>query len=284
MQHSPATIPETPAHPSPSHPGSLPFAALRMGVFLASLAAATLSHAGSAEWSSTNIQYLYGDNYQGIAFDPDQNKLIGVDDSRSVITLEHVNGWKYGDNFFFVDMTNADREDSASPTSLYGEISPRLSLSKISGANLSAGLIKDVLITTTAEVGDGFHNYLYGLAVDLNIPDVPVFQINYYVRNEITASTDTGSQVTLVWLYPFAIGSAAFSFEGFLDYAFDLESDTADTQDNIIAGPRLLMDVGKAFGSPGALQAGVEHQIWRNKFGIDGIDEDVTQLMVKWIW
>lgn len=31
------------------------------------------------------------------------------------------------------------------------------------------------------------------------------------------------------------------------------------------------------------MQAGVECQIWRNKFGIDGVDEDVAQAMVKWI-
>lgn len=259
-------------------------AKLQVGAFLALLSLSTISHAGSAEWSSTNIQYLYGDTYQSISFDPVKNKLVGTDDSRSVVTIEHVNGWKFGDNFLFVDITNPDRADSAASTSLYGEFSPRLSLSKITGANLEMGIIKDVLITTTTEMGDGFHNYLYGIAVDLAIPNVPVFQINYYKRNEVEADTDLGSQITLVWLYPFNIGAAAFSFEGFLDYAYDLESDTNDAQDNIIAGPRLLLDVGKAFGAPGTLQAGVEHQIWRNKFGLDGIDEDVTQLMMKWIW
>jgi nucleoside-specific outer membrane channel protein Tsx len=37
----------------------------------------------------------------------------------------------------------------------------------MTGADLSMGIIKDVLISTTLEVGEGFHNYLYGLAVDL---------------------------------------------------------------------------------------------------------------------
>lgn len=251
---------------------------------LASATTATGAQAGAAEWSSTNIQYLYGDNYQSIEFDPVAGKLVGTDDSRSVITLEHVNGWKYGDNFFFLDITNGDNTDTASPTSLYAEISPRLSLSKISGKNLSAGLLKDVLITTTLETGNGFHNYLYGLAVDLDLPNVPVFQINYYLRHEVEAQTDVGHQITLVWLYPFAVGEAALSFEGFLDYAFGLDNELAATEDNIVAGPRLLLDVGKFAGAPGQVQVGVEHQIWRNKFGIDGIDEDVTQAMVKWIW
>lgn len=224
--------------------------------------------AGSAEWSSTNVQYLYGTNYQ-----------LG-DDTRSIVTLEHVNGWKYGDNFFFVDITNPDRQGTLTQTELYGELSPRLSLGKISGKDLAFGPVKDVLITTTLEMGEGFHNYLYGLAVDLNVPHVPVFQVNYYVRNEVMSNTDTGNQITLVWVAPFDVGGLSMTFEGFADYAWGVDP----SEDNLVTAPRLLLDVGKFFGSPGTLQAGVEHQIWRNKFGIDGVDEDVTQAMVKWVW
>lgn len=234
--------------------------------------------AGAAEWSSTNIQYLYGDTYEAIYFDGAAGKLDSYDVSGSVITLEHVNGWKYGDNFFFVDFTNPDSTDKDIGSSAYGEISPRLSLSKISGSDLSMGIIKDVLITTTMEIGEGFHNYLYGLAVDLDFPGWPVFQVNYYVRNE--AVTDTGNQITLVWLKPFSVGPLDFTFEGFLDYAYGLDP----AEDNLLTAPRLLVDLGKLWGAPGTLQAGVEYQIWRNKYGIDGIDEDVAQLMLKWIW
>jgi len=235
--------------------------------------------AGSAKWSSTNIQYLHGTNYEPI-FD-------NGDETRSIVTLEHVNGWAYGDNFFFVDITNPDRTGKETGTELYAEISPRFSFSKISGKDLSFGIVQDVLITTTEEIGDagdGFHTYLYGLAVDLKLPGFTFFQFNWYVRNEITAKTDTGQQITLVWLVPFSLGPADFAFEGFVDYAYGLDSEEAPTENNTIAAPRLLLDVGKFFGSPGELQAGVEYQIWRNKFGIDGIDENVAQAMVKWIW
>lgn len=238
------------------------FSALGLGFFSTSVLA------GAAQWSSTNIQYLYGTSHE-----------LG-DDTRGIVTLEHVNGWKYGDNFFFVDITNPDQEGEETDTSFYGEISPRLSFGKIFGKDLSAGIVKDVLFTSTAELGNGFRNYLYGVAVDLDLPKFPVFQVNWYVRNEIDAPTDLGQQITLVWLMPFKTGSLDWSFEGFADYAYGLEP----SEDNLIAGPRLLVDAGKAWGSPGVLQVGIEHQIWRNKFGIDGVDEDVTQLMVKWIW
>jgi nucleoside-specific outer membrane channel protein Tsx len=228
--------------------------------------------AGAAQWSSTNIQYLYGDSYTNVANDSEV--------SASIITLEHVNGWKYGDNFYFVDITNADRSGSKLGTGYYGEISPRFSFSKILNRDLSFGVFKDVLITTTAEIGNGFHNYLYGVAIDLNIPKTPVAQVNLYARNEIGPGTDLGYQITLVWLTPFNIGNLSFAFEGFFDYAFDMDH----VEDNIITAPRLMMDLGKLWGAPDMLQVGVEYQIWRNKYGIDGIDEDVPQLMVKWIW
>lgn len=242
-----------------------------LGSFLAALSLSVASLpvlAGAAQWSSTNIQYLYGTNHE-----------LG-DDTRGIVTLEHVNGWKYGDNFFFIDITNPEREGTNTDTAFYGEISPRLSFGKIFGEDLSVGIIKDVLFTSTAELGNGFRNYLYGVAVDLDLPKFPVFQVNWYVRNEIDAPTDLGQQVTLVWLMPFKTGSIDWTFEGFADYAYGLDP----AEDNLIAGPRLLVDAGKAWGSPGVLQVGIEHQIWRNKFGIDGVDEDVTQLMVKWIW
>lgn len=218
------------------------------------------------------MQYLYGDSYTNVVDDTEV--------SASVITLEHVNGWKYGDNFYFVDITNPDRSGGKLGTGYYGELSPRFSLGKIIGADISAGVFKDVLLTTTAEIGNGFQNYLYGVAVDLNIPKTPVAQINAYVRNENSPGADPGYQVTLVWLTPFSIGEASFAFEGFFDYAFDMDH----VEDNIITAPRLLMDLGKTWGSPEVLQVGIEYQIWRNKFGIKNMDEDVPQLMAKWIW
>ncbi len=240
--------------------------------------------AGLAQWSSTNLQVLYGDTHQSIYFNSDTGKLDSVDDVRSVITVEHVNGWKYGDNFMFFDITNADRTNETS-TAYYGEISPRLSFSKISGVNLNHGLLNDVLLTTTAELGEGFRANLYGVAVDLNLPGFAFFQFNYYVRNDIAvfgapSPNDTGSQITLVWLAPFSVAGTSWAFEGFLDYAYDVDP----AEDNIIAGPRLLLDVGEFFGEKGAVQTGIEYQIWRNKFGVEDIDEDVVQAMVKIIF
>lgn len=224
------------------------------------------SEAGS-NWSTTNFQYHYGTDYE-----------LG-DEKRTLITLEHANGWKYGDNFFFVDITNPNREGEFTGTSTYSEIAPRLSLGKISSVDLSLGIFSDVLLATTLETGEGFHNYLYGIGTNLKLPGFKFFEVNWYIRDEKTFG-NKGQQITLAWGMPFSLGKAQFSFEGFFDYAWDLDA----SEDNIVSQPRLLLDVGSLFGSPGSFQAGIEYQIWRNKFGIKGIDESFPELMVKWIF
>ena len=50
----------------------------------------------------------------------------------------------------------------------------------------------------------------------------------------------------------------------------------------INAAPQLLLDVGNLWGAEDRLYAGVEYQVWRNKFGIEGADEDNPQLIVTW--
>lgn len=259
---------------------ALPALALTAGL------AAPAAQAGSALFATTNIQYLHGTSYAD--FDPSGG--FSHTDEASIITIEHFNAWKYGDNFIFVDITNPDREGDAFGTtseadgSFYAEISPRLSIGKtFFDKELSWGIVKDVLFTSTLEIPESpvEQTWLYGLAVDLNLPKFQFFQVNWYIRDNQASGIDTGQQVTLAWAMPFKIGPLPLVFEGFFDYAWGEDP----LQDNIITAPRLLVDVGDLMGvGAGKLQAGVEYQIWRNKFGIDDMDEDVAQAMVKWIW
>jgi nucleoside-specific outer membrane channel protein Tsx len=252
---------------------------------LFAILASPAAEAGSANFATTNIQYLHGTRYAD--FDP--NGGFSEDDESSIITIEHFNTWKYGDNFMFVDITNPLGEGDAFGTtaeesaSFYAEISPRLSFGKMAGKDLSWGLIQDVLFTATVEIPESpvDQTFLYGLAVDLKLPGFQFFQVNWYIRDNQGSGIDTGQQITLVWGAPFKLGPVPLVFEGFFDYAWGEDP----LEDNIITGPRLLVDVGELTGfGGGKLQAGVEYQVWRNKFGIDGMDEDVPQAMVKWIF
>ncbi len=235
-----------------------------------SLLASASATSQAAEWSTTNVQLLHGEGYE-----------LG-DNSMAILTLEHANGWKYGDNFFFLDVSNP----ASKGTGYYAEFSPRLSLGKISGKDMSFGIVKDVLVAGTLEMGEDLRAYLLGIGLALDLPKFAFADINLYYRESerdwLTTQTDAGAQVTIDWLLPFQVAGQKLAFEGFVDYAWGEKGGSAPKEDNLVAGPRLLIDVGNWFGAPGTLQAGVEYQIWRNKYGVKGFDEDIPQVMVKW--
>jgi nucleoside-specific outer membrane channel protein Tsx len=248
------------------------YAIILAAFLLAPLAAASEAHAGAAIWQETDLEYLWGGNFKSL-----QTKT-STDNSRSTITVEHADAWKYGDNYFFFDITNPEINRNGPKTSIYGEISPRLSIGKITGKDLSAPYLKDVLFAGTLELGNGFHNYLYGLGLSLNLPKFSFADLNMYVRND-TVQPGVTWQVTPCWQLPFAIGNQSLIFEGFSDIA-GAEGSSAF---NIDAQPRLLIDLGKLWGSPGNIFVGTEFMYWHNKYGIKGVDEYAPQAMVKWV-
>ena len=78
-------------------------------------------------FSTTNIQVLYG------TFDDNSYVFDTKNGGKTTITVEHFRTFAYGDVFMFFDYAIADdrfkyHDDK---TNLYGEFSPRLSLSKI---------------------------------------------------------------------------------------------------------------------------------------------------------
>ncbi len=214
------------------------------------------------EWQSNNIQILHGGNFE-----------FG-DERQTTLTFEHANGWRYGDTFFYIDYSLDE------PDTVNAEISPRLSFSKITGQDLSYGVVQDILVSTTLEKGRNFTAYLYGGAIDLALPGFNLFQINLYQRNNPDVS-GKGWQTTVVWNYPFTIGSAKMSFEGYFDYA-----DYEEGVKNFFTQPQLLLDAGHSLGiaPDGKLYAGVEYRYWNNLYGIDGITEKVPQAVVKWVF
>jgi len=240
--------------------------------WLAVLAAIAGTPAYALEWSSTNIQLLHGSGYQ-----------LG-DSERTIFTFEHSNRWHYGDNYFFLDVT----EPSGSGATHYAEFSPRLSISKLTGSDLSAGMIKDTLIAGTLEMGENSHAYLLGIGTSLDLTCFSYVNLNLYARKSyrdaVEENTDVGGQVNVNWGMPFTLGSSKWVFEGHLDYAFGETGGSNPKADNLNAAPRLLLDISNFWGNPGHLMAGIEYQIWHNKFGVDGVDEDVAQLMLKWIF
>jgi len=227
---------------------------------------ALLSSAAAAEmqWSDNSFTLLHGEDYE-------LDYSLSTDDStRDVITFEHVSGHSWGDVFLFVDRLHSS--DGSDET--YAEISPRLSLGKLSGSGWSFGPVKDVLFAATLEMGSfddpdrltrsegSFNNLLTGVGFDLAVPGFAFVQANVYHRNN--DYEENNEQLTLVWGLPFKIGKAEFVYDGFADWT----SATEDQHSSLNVTSQLKLDLGNFWGNPKKLYAGIEYVHWNDKFGV----------------
>lgn len=145
----------------------------QIAAFVALSSAAAISQAAPI-WQDFSLTALYGENYAHPVNMDDNNQ-------QTTATVEYTAKLKYGDFFGFADRAHNDFENST-----YFELSPRLSLSAVTGTKLEAGPIKDILIAGTWEAnssnypGADFNNYLYGIGFDLAIPYFQYAQLNFY--------------------------------------------------------------------------------------------------------
>jgi len=243
------------------------------------LALPAISQGDFLEWSTTEIQYLHGSNYQEPGFNHDFSK--------SIITVTHADGWAYGRNFFFMDTMFTDGyEDWPSQTELYGEVYSTFSLGKILDTDLTLGIFKDIGATIGVNLGEnvdslqsGFRAWLYGVTVDFNLPGFDYFNVDF-LRQRVTESIDIGAswQITPVWKFRFELGSTKWSFEGFADFIGKKDY----TARQALTQPQLRLDVGDLFGNSNHLYLGIEYQYWHNKYGIKGLHETVPQALLLW--
>ena len=248
----------------------------------ATLASGQALAADLLQWQDNSLTYL-----NGIDFKVDPPK-------QQTVTFEHASGWSFGDLFIFVDGIKYNTEatnGAGDGHTFYGEISPRLSLGKISGADLSFGPIKDVLLAATYEFGeDDVDSYLLGPAVDLNIPGFDYFQLNTYLRTtDGRRDGDNVWQITPVWSYTIPVGDSDLVIDGFMDWVVDNDD---SYHANLHFNPQIKYDLAKAMGWGKRFYVGVEYDYWSNKYGIDddsfladeilgGTDQSAISLLAK---
>lgn len=234
------------------------------------------------QWQDNSLTYL-----NGIDFKVDPPK-------QQTVTFEHASGWSFGDLFIFVDGIKYNTEatnGAGDGHTFYGEISPRLSLGKISGADLSFGPIKDVLLAATYEFGeDDVDSYLLGPAVDLDIPGFDYFQLNTYLRTtDGRRDGDNVWQITPVWSYTIPLGDSDLVIDGFMDWVVDNDD---SYHANLHFNPQIKYDLAKAMGWGKRFYVGVEYDYWSDKYGIDdngfvgseilgGTDQSAISLLAK---
>lgn len=215
------------------------------------------------KWSDASLSYLKGDKYE-----------VG-DNKRQVVTFEHASGHDWGDTFFFMDHLMS--ENGARDT--YYELSPRLSMNYLTNGKIApkGGLVKDVYLAGTMEGSTKATNYLGGVGVSLDVPKFKYFNVNLYRANN-GGGKDNDNQLTVTYAVPFQLGSADFLYDGFVDVSSKADDHAAET--NFTS--QLKWDMGKQlFHTKKPIYVGLEYAHWKNKFGIDGIDEKNPSLLIK---
>jgi nucleoside-specific outer membrane channel protein Tsx len=237
---------------------------------LTTVAASTAFAGDFIQWTDTSLTGLYG---TGFEIDPED---------QITLTIEHANGWKWGDFFWFNDFIYFNGDDAGvngaqGSSTYYGEISPRVSFGKMLNKDLSVLFIKDWLIAGCYEYGEdefgedfGIQNYLIGGGVDLDVPGFDFVQLNVYQRIPDTGEGET-IQITPVWKITFPMGKSSFICDGFIDWVVNSDGGYSE---NLHIVPQLKVDLGAFMGmKKGALLAGAELDYWKNKYGIeDGTD------------
>ena len=232
-------------------------------------------------WNShaASISVLTGNSYKTYG---------GETIQKDVITIDHFGEWRYGNVFFFYDISNGYEAQDRSE--FFGSVSPSFSTNKIFKKEMGQGLLKDVLIKTEIEhVSGASHVYYYGLTYDLAIPKFAVANVSTVFRDD-AVKPGVGGQLNAFWILPLA---KKFSFTGFLssglipehkDYVF------------LMTQPQVLYDVSEIVDSKtGSALVGSEYSYALNRYlkkGVrdslgnpdPGFDEQVLQAMFKVVY
>lgn len=250
-------------------------------IALSSIAPLT-TQAGVLEWSTTELQVQYGE-YDIAYTDP------GVDEDGLVYTFQHADGWKYGDNFLFIDYS--DLEETGSD--FYGELYSNFSLGKITGKRIGFWRVQDVGILAGFNYGRDtkIRKYLPGFRLSWELPgfaflntDITAFiDDNGGLPNGIPKEDDS-YMVDINWAAPFTIGRHRFSIEGHVEYIGSRDDENGNKVSwHVLGQPQFRWDLGHTwFNEPDKLFVGIEWQFWLNKNGDSHTDENALQLLGVW--
>lgn len=240
----------------------------------------------AADWSTTEVQYKYGDldapEFAG-----------GGSDYTTIVTLQHASGWKYGDNFYFIDFSDSGNENF-NDNDAYGEWYPNFSLGKITGNEIGFGPVKDIGILLGVNYGADpkVRKYLPGVRFSLDFSGFAFanLDVTAYIDDSRGASNggapseDDSYMIDFNWAYPFSVGNQDFSIEGHVEYIGERDNEFGDTVEaHVLAQPQFRWDVGKAlFDAPQQLFTGFQYQYWKNKLGDKDTDESTIQFLAVW--
>lgn len=250
--------------------------------------AAIASPAAALDWSDTSISYRLGTNFREPAVTRSNGKAREI--TKNIVGFTHVNGYSLGGNFINIDLLKSNRADPASggdtgAVEAYAVYRHDLSLNKVTGTkNFSFGPIKDIAIEAGIDLNTKNTTFasrkvmpVFGPSFSFDVPGfltVAVLASKEWNHNGITkreVQFDATPILASAWNIPLGTVGVPMNFEGFANVIGPKGKDgfNRETKMEILARPKLMWDVGAAFGKEKTFKAGFGWQYWYNKFGND---------------
>lgn len=264
---------------------------MRMKHFLllcTTAAAFVATSAQAAIWSDTYLGYRYGTKFA--------EPFKGNNITKNIFNLNHVSGYKYGTNFFNVDMLMSNNKDPANASTssvgaqeAYVVYRNTLDLGKITGKSYKFGPVSDLGVTlgfdwnTKTDAGYNSKKRMLVLGPTLMF-DVPGFLnvslLELWESNAPCSTSATGAD-SCVARYHYKVHpmlSAAWgipvgkywSFEGYAQLIASKGKDEYgnQTKTETHVDMEMMLDVGAVTGGPKkTFKVGLEYEYWKNKFG-----------------
>ena len=242
-------------------------------------AAFVLAAAPVAASAQTEVHFQYGNI---------TNPFAETSTGTAVVTIQHASFWRFGDNFFFIDVTEDGGSDGFNDKDAYGEWYSNFSLGKLGGRDLGFGPFADFGLFAGIAMGMDANvlQWLPGARIAWNLPGFIFLNTDFMLAVDGTDGLDGGSPpeqdsrfgIDINGLLPFQLGSQSFSISGHAEYFVATTNELGgEVPGSILAQPQLRWDIGGQNG----LFVGIEYQYWSNKLGTE-VDENIVQLLVVW--
>ena len=233
--------------------------------------------AQATDWSVNELHLQYGNL--------DVPKFAGGGNSDHLIyTLQHASGWKYGDNFVFVDVLDS-RNNDFQDFDLYSEWYSNFSLGKLSARKTGFGIVSDigVLLGVNWARDAEVTKFLPGIRLSLDVEGFAFanLDITAYIDDSQGISSggapkeDDSFMVDFNFARPFNIGTLNFSVEGHIEYIGERDNELGDKVEYwVLAQPQLRWQAWDH------VSIGIEYQYWMNKLGDKDTDESTVQALL----
>ena len=247
---------------------------------LLSLPVLLLAQPGQAfQWSNTELHLQYG-NLDVPTF------AGGGDATHLIYTFQHASGWKYGDNFLFVDVLDS-RQPGFQDSDVYGEWYSNFSLGKITGKPVGGGIVADIGFIAGIQYADDakVKKYVAGVRLALDLPGfafanfdmMALFDDSGGVARGGAPKQDDTLLVDFNFGRPFTIGASSFSIVGHIEYVHERHDEFGGKVKSwILAQPQLR------WNPTDHVSVGIEYQFWMNKLGDGATDENAVQALLVW--